>query len=99
MYRVAASTARRLVQRQGCVVQKRFASGPTYEPPTGRLFGEPVSYTSQRCMKRGGRLTREQNLPAGEVREKADWENVWNYGFGGACLLAIIIGVYRPDDT
>lgn len=40
-----------------------------------------------------------QNLPAGEKRTKAGWEDIWYYGFGGSCLLAIIVAAYRPDDT
>ncbi|BFZ57115.1 hypothetical protein PYCC9005_004165 [Savitreella phatthalungensis] len=46
-----------------------------------------------------GRLFNEPILPKGQKRQKLPWENLWNYGFGGACLFGVLIAVNRPDTS
>jgi len=35
--------------------------------------------------------------PAGQKRQKEDWENIYYYGFGGGMVLGAVLIYYKPD--
>ncbi|KAJ9104983.1 hypothetical protein QFC20_004423 [Naganishia adeliensis] len=107
-----ASIARPLRSAANVTARRGYAShGPSYNAPSGYIFGEKVRRFTDASGKRyeqdyGHRkdisLRREEKSSppaAGSKRVKEDWENIWYLGMFGGMAFAALVLTYKPDTS